>query len=109
MPTTEANHISFAENLEGKILRVRYVENKIGKTQATLIKTVFIIPGATTFTTFTQFSSFTYAILFGITQDPSGNPYLVINLIYLSLGYNFLPFDINTTGTFTPAALQYTV
>ena len=31
-----------------------------------------------------------YAALFGITQDPSGNPYIVTNLVPLSLGCNNL-------------------
>ena len=56
MITTDVNHISSAENLEGKIWIVRYMENKIGKAQATLLNLVFLRPGVTTFTTFAQVS-----------------------------------------------------
>ena len=73
MPTTEVNHVLSVDNLEGQIWIVRYIENKIGKTQATLLTFVFLIQGATNFTTFYQFSPSMYAALLGITQDTSGN------------------------------------
>ena len=46
--------MSSAENLEGHRLIVRYIENEIGKTEATLLTLIFIIPGATTLITFYQ-------------------------------------------------------
>ena len=82
------------------------IENKIGKTQATLITFIFLIPGAITFTAFAQLSSSMYTDLFGTTQDPSDNPYLVTKLLPLNLGCTFAPFSINITGTFTPLQSQ---
>ena len=41
------------------------------KTQATLITFIFLIPGANTFTTLDQISSYMYALLFEITKDTS--------------------------------------
>ena len=84
---------------------VIYIENKIRKTQATLLTFIFLIPGATTFATFAQVSSSVYAALFGITQDLSGNPFLVIKFVPLSLGCNFVSSAINITGPLTPDAL----
>ena len=46
-----------------------------------------------------------YATFFGITQDPSGNPYLVTNLVVLILGCTFAPFTRNITWPLTPAVL----
>ena len=46
-----------------------------------------------------------YAALFGITQDLSGNPFLVIKFVPLSLGCNFVSSAINITGPLTPDAL----
>ena len=43
--TTYGNHISSVDYLEGQIWRVRHKNNKIGKTQATLLTLIFIIPG----------------------------------------------------------------
>ena len=77
----------------------------MGKTQATFLFFIFLVPGATTFTTFTQVSSSIYAAFFGITQDPSGKTYIVTKLVPLSLGCTFAPFSRNITGPFTPAAL----
>ena len=91
--------------MEGQIWIFRYIENKIGKTQATLITFVFLIPEATTFTYLAQVSSSIYAALFGITQDTSGNPYLVTKLVTLSLGCNFVPFYRNITEQFTTPEL----
>ena len=82
-----------------------FVENKIYQTKAAFLTSIFLIPGATTFTTFAQVSSSMYAALFGITQDPSGNPFLVTNLLPLSLGCTFVPFARNITVPLTPAAL----
>ena len=84
---------------------VRYIENKIGKTQALLLTFIFLIPWDTTFTTFDEVSSSMYAALFGITHFPSGNPYLVTKLVPLSLCCTFSPFATNITGPFSPAAL----
>ena len=105
MNTTLVNHKSSEDNLEVQRLRVRYIENKIGKKQATLLTFIFLIPGATAFTTFSQVSSSIYAYLFVITQDNSGNPYIFTKLVTLSLGCTFAPFYRNITGPFTPAAL----
>ena len=104
--TTLGNHKSSEENLEGQIWIVRYIENKIRKTQATLLILMFIIPGDTSLTNFYQVSSYMYAALFGITHDPSGNPYLVTKLVPMRLGYTFLPFYRNITGPFTPDTLS---
>ena len=81
----------------------KYIINILKK--ATLLTSIFLIPGSAYFTTFAQVSSSMYAALFGITQDPSGNPYLVTKLLPLSLGCTFVPFARNITGPFTSAAL----
>ena len=86
MNTTLGYHKLSENNLEGQRWIVRYIYDKIGKIQATLITSIFLIPGATTFTTFARVSSSMYAALFGITQDPSGNLYLVTKLVHMSLG-----------------------
>ena len=67
MITNDVNLISSANNLERKIWIDIYIENKIGKAQATLFNFTFIILGATTFTTFAQVSSTFYDALFGDT------------------------------------------
>ena len=105
MTKTLVNHKSPEENLEWQIWIVRYIENKIGKTQGTLLKFIFLIPGTTTFNTLFQVSSSMYYAFLGITQDNSGNTYLVTKLISLILGCNFIPFSRNITGPFTLAAL----
>ena len=64
MTTTYGNHVSSEDNLEGHIWIIRYIENKIGKTQATLITLIFLIPGTNTFTKFSQVSSSMYASFF---------------------------------------------
>ena len=46
------------------------------------------------------------ADLFGITQDPSGNLYLVTKLATLSLGYTKAPFDRNINVPFTPSEIS---
>ena len=84
---------------------VRYIENEIGKTQATLITFIFLIPGADTFVTFVQVPSSMYYALFGITQDPSVNPYIVTKFLPLSLGWTFVLFNRNITESFTPAGI----
>ena len=103
--TPDWNHISSAYKFEGQRWRVRYIENKIFKTQATLLTLIFLIPGATTFTTFNQVSSSIYSNFFGITQDPSINLYLVTKLVPLSLGCNIFPFYRHFNQPFTPTAL----
>ena len=105
MTTTLGHHKSYEENLEVHRWRVRYIDNKIGRTQATLLPLIYLISGDNNFTTFAQVLLSMYADLFGITQYPSGNTYLVTKLLHLSLGCNFVTFDINITGPFTPAAL----
>ena len=85
MTTTQGNHILCAENLEGQIYRVIYIDNKIGKTQATFLTFIFLIPGTNNLTTFPQTSSSMYYSLFEFTQNISGNPYLVTKLVPLSL------------------------
>ena len=91
MIITLGNHKSSEDNLEGQRWIVRYIENKIGKTQATLLTFIFLIPGSTTFTNFSQVSSSIYAALFGTTHDPSCNPYIVTKLVPLSLWCTFPP------------------
>ena len=86
-------------------IKVGKEENKIEQTKATFLTAIFLIPGATTFTTFAQVSLYMYDDLFGITQDPSINKYLVTKLLPLRLGCTFVPFARNITGSFTPAAL----
>ena len=98
MPTTLGSHKSSSENLEEQRCRFKSNKSKISHRH-------FLIPGATTFITFSQVSSSLYAALFGITQDTSGNPYLVTKFLPLILGCNFFPFAINITGPFTPSAL----
>ena len=68
------NHKSSEENLEVHRWRVIYIDNKMGKTQATLLTFIYLIPGDIAFTTFNQVSSSMYATLFEITQDNSGDP-----------------------------------
>ena len=63
------------------------------KKQATLLTTIVLIPGATTFTTSTQVWSFIYAAFFGIIQDPSGIPYVVTKLLPIILGWTFSHFQ----------------
>ena len=58
----------------------------------------FLIPGATTFTTFVQASSSMYDALFVTTQDPYGNPYLVTKLLPISLGFTCVFFGKDITG-----------
>ena len=72
--------------MERQIWRVIYMYNKIGKTQATILTLIFIIPGATTFTTLNQVSSSMYASLFEKTHDHSVHLYLVTKLLPMSLG-----------------------
>ena len=75
------------------------------QTKATLLTAMFLIPGDTTFTTFVQVYSYMYASLFGITQYPSGNLYLVTNFLPISLVCTFFPFAKNITVPFFPDAL----
>ena len=103
---TQRNHISSVESFERQIWIVIYIENRIGKTQATLLTFIFIIPGATTFTTFTQVSPSMNYDSFVITQDNFSNTYLVTNLVPLILACTKVPFARNITGIFTPTALQ---
>ena len=81
------------------------MENKLRKTQATLLTFNILIPGDTTFTIFSQVSSSMYADLLEITQDPSVNLYLVTRLVSMSLGCIFPPFAINITVPLNPAAV----
>ena len=46
-----------------------------------------------------------YATLFGITQDPYVNTYIVPKLVTLGLGCTFVPLARNITVPFTLAAL----
>ena len=75
--------------MEGQKRRVRYVENKIGKTEASLLTFIFLIPGDTTFTTFTQVSSSMYNALFGITH--------VITLVHAKM-IKLMPLFVVTYG-----------
>ena len=99
-------HVSYADNLELQIWKVRYIENKIGKIQATFLTFVFIIPGSAIFTTFFQVSSSMYAGFFVITQNISRNPHLVTRLVSLSLGWTKLPFYINIAGPLTSSEIS---
>ena len=89
IPTTEGNHTSSVENLEVQRWRVIDIDNKIGKTQATLFNFVFLIQGSITFTTFTQVPPSMYYAVFKITLDDPVNMYLVTNLVPLFLGCTF--------------------
>ena len=103
--TTQINNISSSENLEGHRCRVTYIEDRIFKTKATLLTFVFLIPGATTLTTFSQVLSPMYYALFVITQYPSVNLHIVTKLALLSQGCTKSLFARNITGLYTPAAL----
>ena len=78
---------------------VRYIDNKIVKSQATLLTFIFLIPGATSFTTFSQVYSSMYAALFGITQDSSVNPCIVTKLATLIVTYSAFVDTNNTLWT----------
>ena len=71
--TIQGNNVSFSYNIELKIWGVLYIENKINNTQATFLTFIFWIPGAPTFTTFAQVSSYIYVVLLGIAQDTSSS------------------------------------
>ena len=58
----------------------------MGKIQARFLTLIFMIPGNTTFSTFTQVSSFMYADFFGIKQYTYGNINLVNKLVPMILG-----------------------
>ena len=105
MPTTQRYHISSAYNLEIQIWRARFIDNKIGKTQEKFLTFIFLIPGATNFTTFIQVSQSMYVSLFGINQESYINMYHVTKLVPLRLGCTKFPFDRNITGPFTHATL----
>ena len=68
------------------------------KTQSTLLTLIILVTGAITFINFAKISSSMSAALFGITQDPSGNPYLVTKLLPLILGCTSVPFVRTITG-----------
>ena len=85
--------------------RVRYTENKAGKTQATLLTLTFLIPGDNNLSTLSQVPSSIYVNLFGIKKYPSENTYLVTNLLPLSIGCTFVPFSRNITGPNTNTAI----
>ena len=105
MTTAHGNHIKYAENFERQIREVRYTENKMGKTKAKFFTLVFLLEGATTFTTFSQVLSSMNVAFFGTTQDISGNPNLVTKLITLILGCTKSTFARIITGQFTPGTL----
>ena len=105
MPITHGNKNSFENKLEWQRWIFRYVENKIGKTQATPLTYILLIPSANTFTTFSQVSSYMHTTLFGIIQDTSDIPYIVTKLLPLSLGCTKSTFTRNITKPFTPPAL----
>ena len=86
---------------------VRYIDNKLGKTQETSLTLNILIPGATNLTTFVKVSSSMYAALFGIRPNPSGNMYLVTKLVPLRLECTRLTFSRNVTRPFTSANSQY--
>ena len=99
------NHKSFEDNLEVQRWIVRYIENKIGKTQATLLTLIFLIPGAATFIDFAKVSLSMNDVFLGITQDTYENPYLVTKLVPLRLWCTFSPFARNITVPLTPSEL----
>ena len=64
-PNTQVNYVSFSDRFQVHIWLVRYIYNKIVNTQATLITSIFLIPGATTFNIFSQYFSSVYNIFVG--------------------------------------------
>ena len=103
--TTLGSQKPYADNLEGQRCIFIYVENKIEQTKETFLTAMFLIPRATTSTTFSQVLSSMYAALFEITQDISGNQYLVTKFLPLRLWCNFVPFSRNITGLFASSAI----
>ena len=79
----------------------------MGKTRATFLTSIFLIPEASTFVTFDQFPSSMYNDFFEITQDVSDNPYCLIKLVTMSLGCTEVYFASNITGPFTPDVLPF--